>query len=44
MADKSSKAPVKPEQSPRPVGVWDPISSLRRELDRLFDDFSAVSG
>ena len=44
MADNSSKVPVKPEQSPRHVGVWDPISSLRRELDRLFDDFSAVSG
>lgn len=44
MADKSSKAPAKPEQSPRHVGVWDPLSTLRREFDRLFDDFSAVSG
>ncbi|MHA1134650.1 MAG: Hsp20/alpha crystallin family protein [Alphaproteobacteria bacterium] len=44
MADKSSKAPAKPEQSPRRVGVWDPLSTLRREFDRLFDDFSAASG
>ena len=44
MSDKSSKAPAKPEQSARHVGVWDPLSSLRRELDRLFDNFSAVSG
>ena len=44
MADKSSKAPVKPEKSPRYLGEWHPLSSFRREIDRLFDEFSAVSG
>ena len=44
MADKLSKVPAKPEGSPRHVGAWDPLSSLRRELDRLFDDFRAISG
>ena len=44
MANKSSKAPAKPEQSSRYVNVWDPLSSFRREFDRLFDDFTAVSG
>ena len=43
MADKSSKAPAKPEGSPRQLGAWDPLSSLRREFDRLFDDFGAIS-
>ena len=44
MANKSSKAPAKPDQSSRYVNVWDPLSSFRREFDRLFDDFTAVSG
>ena len=44
MADKSSKAPAKPEESCHHVSAWDPLASLRREFDRLFDDFSAVSG
>ena len=44
MADKSSKGPAKPEEIRHHVSVWDPLASLRREFDRLFDDFSAVSG
>lgn len=43
MADKSPKPPAKPEQSPRTLGEWHPLLSLRREVERLFDDFSAVS-
>ncbi|ODS00376.1 hypothetical protein AUC68_00990 [Methyloceanibacter methanicus] len=43
MADKLSKPPVKPERSPRTLGEWHPLLSLRREVERLFDDFSAVS-
>jgi len=39
MAYKSSKALAKPEQSPRHVGVWDPLSALRRELT----DYSTIS-
>ena len=44
MADKSSKAPAKREQLSSYLSEWPPFSSFRRELDRLFDDFSAVSG
>jgi HSP20 family protein len=38
MAEAPSKTPVKPEEKPstRPLG---PLSSLRREVERLFDDF-----
>jgi HSP20 family protein len=38
MAEASSKAPVKSETSRSPE-IWRPFDSLRREVDRLFDDF-----
>jgi HSP20 family protein len=44
MADKSSKVPAKPKESPHYLGQWHPLSNFRRELDRLFDEFSAFSG
>jgi HSP20 family protein len=43
MADKSSKAPAKPEESSRSLGEWHPLSNLRREIERLFDDFNLSS-
>ena len=42
MADAATKLPVKTEKStaPAPAGNWTgPFESLRREIDRLFDDF-----
>jgi HSP20 family protein len=42
MADKPSKTPAKPESS-RSLGEWHPLSNLRREIERLFDDFSLGS-
>jgi HSP20 family protein len=40
MADTASKVPVKTEKSPAGVPqVWRPFESLRREVDRLFEDF-----
>ncbi|MCV3205471.1 Hsp20/alpha crystallin family protein [Mesorhizobium sp. YC-39] len=42
MAEAATKLPVKTEKSnaPAPVGNWTgPFESLRREIDRLFDDF-----
>jgi HSP20 family protein len=38
MAETTSKVPVKTEKSPAPQ-IWQPFDSLRREVDRLFDDF-----
>ncbi len=42
MAESSSKVPVQTEKSsvqlPQP---WQPFERLRREVDRLFDDFSS---
>lgn len=42
MAETATKLPVKTEKStgPAPAGNWTtPFESLRREIDRLFDDF-----
>ncbi|UDL90741.1 Hsp20/alpha crystallin family protein [Mesorhizobium sp. PAMC28654] len=42
MAEVATKLPVKTEKStaPAPAGNWTaPFESLRREVDRLFDDF-----
>jgi HSP20 family protein len=41
MADKPTKVPAKKEEAaPAPAERWDPLSSLRDEVDHLFDDFS----
>jgi HSP20 family protein len=41
MAEAAAKLPVKPEKSSAPTAErdWTPFESLRREIDRLFDDF-----
>lgn len=41
MAEKPTNLSVKSETTPAPVrqGEWMPFESLRREVDRLFDDF-----
>lgn len=41
MTETASKLPVKTEQKTSAAGVdiWSPLKSLRREIDRLFDDF-----
>jgi len=41
MAEAVTKLPVKTEgQEPAPsAGEWRPLANLRREIDRLFDDF-----
>jgi HSP20 family protein len=43
MAEAATKLPVKTEKKPAEVASaresWWPIDSLRREIDRLFDDF-----
>jgi HSP20 family protein len=40
MADNVSKVPVKTEKTaPAPLAAWRPFESLRREIDRLFEDF-----
>lgn len=40
MPEPSSKVPVKTEKSATPVPqVWRPFENLRREVDRLFDEF-----
>lgn len=40
MAEPTSKTPVKSETSRSSVPeIWRPFESLRREVDRLFDDF-----
>lgn len=47
MAEAASKEPVKPEQKAseqEPVPqAWRPFESLRREVDRLFEDFDRTS-
>ena len=35
---ETSKVPVKPEKAPT-APAWRPFESLRREIDRLFEDF-----
>jgi HSP20 family protein len=41
MAESAKKLPVKSEKStaPAPSEGWAPFDSLRKEIDRLFDDF-----
>jgi len=40
MAETTSKVPVKTEKTPpSTLQAWRPFESLRREVDRLFDDF-----
>ena len=40
MAENASKVPVKSETSPSSIPeIWRPFESLRREADRLFNDF-----
>jgi len=41
MADTASKVPVTKERNvpARSGDIWSPFESLRREMDRLFDDF-----
>jgi HSP20 family protein len=40
MAEPTSKVPVKTEKSPAAMPqAWRPFESLRREVDRLFDEF-----
>jgi HSP20 family protein len=41
MAETPSKAPAKPDEtkSTSALDEWHPLSSLRREVDRLFEDF-----
>jgi HSP20 family protein len=41
MTEAPSNIPAKPEQKERPraLGEWRPLASLRREVDRLFDEF-----
>ena len=41
MAAKSQKVPGKTSRAPVPAGdLWEPVASLRHEVDRLFDDFT----
>jgi HSP20 family protein len=39
MAETSSNVPVQTEKSASAPQVWQPFDRLRREVDRLFDDF-----
>jgi HSP20 family protein len=39
MAESATKLPVKKSPSPAPTGDWTPFDGLRRQIDRLFDDF-----
>jgi HSP20 family protein len=40
MAEATTKLPVKTEKTPTPAQTeWAPFHSLRREIDRLFDEF-----
>jgi HSP20 family protein len=42
MAESSSKVPVRTEKSsPQLPQQWEPFERFRREMDRLFDDFSS---
>jgi HSP20 family protein len=42
MAETPSKTPAEPqaEKSGRNLGEWHPLAGLRREIDRLFEDFN----
>ncbi|MEP9390300.1 Hsp20/alpha crystallin family protein [Mesorhizobium sp. KR9-304] len=41
MVETATKMPVKTEKAASPAGLedWSPLASLRREVDRLFDNF-----
>lgn len=39
MAETATKLPVKKSPTPTEAADWSPFESLRREVDRLFDDF-----
>jgi HSP20 family protein len=39
MAEAQGKVPVKTGRAAPAAGVWRPFESLRREMDRLFEDF-----
>jgi HSP20 family protein len=40
MAEPASKLPTKPEEKGiERAGEWSPLANLRREIDRLFEDF-----
>jgi hypothetical protein len=42
MAESSSKVPVRTEKSSQQLPQrWEPFERFRREMDRLFDDFSS---
>ncbi len=43
MAQTSNKLPVKTETKSNRPAEWRPFESLRREMDRLFDDFQLGS-
>jgi HSP20 family protein len=47
MAEGATKLPVKSEKKPSEptsaMQAWRPVESLRREIDRLFDDFGVSS-
>ena len=45
MAEAVTKLPVKTEKAGEPTAMqaWRPFESLRREIDRLFDDFDVSS-
>jgi HSP20 family protein len=40
MAEPATKLPIKPEEKGvERAGEWSPLANLRREIDRLFEDF-----
>lgn len=39
MAETVTKLPIKTESQEPGAGEWRPLANLRREIDRLFDDF-----
>lgn len=40
MAESNTKVSVNKEKAPAPSRSWAPLDSLRKEIDRLFDDFN----
>jgi HSP20 family protein len=40
MAEAATKVPVKTEEKGSALQAWRPFESLRREIDRVFDDFN----
>lgn len=43
MAEAATKLPVKTEEKATAMQAWRPFESLRREVDRLFEDFDRSS-